>query len=104
MTQLRHRRSVISVLADIAKEPGRSVLLDNVKFDLCSPGLGHVQFFGRRKGDINYSPGNERASVIDPNYHGSAISDVSHPQSRAEWQRWVSSCKFIRIERFTIRG
>jgi len=78
--------------------------MNNVKFNLRDTLFDNAYPFGSSNGDINRSSSDERTAVIDPNCHGTSISDVCHAQPGTKWQVGVSSSQFARIELFAIRG
>jgi hypothetical protein len=83
---------------------GSKGLMDDVKFHFCNALVDNSNPFSSGIRHINFSSSHKRAAVIDPDCHRTPIGDVCHAQSRAKWQRRMSSGQFIGIEFFPTRS
>ena len=79
-------------------------LVNNVKFNFRDTLIDDAYSFRSCIRDIDSSSSNERTAVIDPNGHGTSISDVCYAQPGAEGQAGVRSRQFARIKFFATRG
>jgi hypothetical protein len=81
----------LAILARIGRRDLARGLVDDVKFHFRNALIDHSYTFSGGRRDIDFAPTNERTAVIDT-------------QSRAKWQRWMSSGQFVGIEYFTARS
>jgi hypothetical protein len=94
----------LAILARIGRRDLARGLVDDVKFHFRNALIDHSYTFSGGRRDIDFAPTNERTAVIDTDDDRTAVSNVSDAQSRAKWQRWMSSGQFVGIEYFTARS
>lgn len=65
------------------------------------PRLCYTEFSRCGGAQIDDPTSDKRSAIGDPHGYASAVSQIDHAHSRAEWQRSMSGGQLLRIEAFT---